>query len=87
MHELINTQFILEIDLIPGLAAFIACLVLPLELGILIGIGINVIFILYHAARPKINIDQYSVSQSFPLSLKHNFNYACIYRPRSVPST
>jgi len=31
---------------------------LPLELGILVGIGINVIFILYHAARPKIVIEQ-----------------------------
>lgn len=51
-----------ETDLIPGLAAFIACLVLPLELGIMIGIGINVIFILYHAARPKISIEQNSVS-------------------------
>lgn len=38
-----------------------ACLVLPLELGILIGIGINVIFILYHSARPKISIEEYSV--------------------------
>lgn len=51
----------LETDLIPGLAAFVACLVLPLELGILIGIGINVVFIMYHAARPKISIEQYSV--------------------------
>ncbi|GAB0097649.1 sodium-independent sulfate anion transporter [Sergentomyia squamirostris] len=44
-------------DLLPGLATFIACLALPLEYGILIGIGINVIFILYHSARPKITIE------------------------------
>lgn len=49
-------------DLIPGMAAFIACLVLPLELGILAGIAINVIFILYHAARPKISIEFLSTS-------------------------
>ncbi|XP_036324611.1 sodium-independent sulfate anion transporter [Rhagoletis pomonella] len=44
-------------DLVPGLGTFIACLVLPLEIGILIGVGLNVIFILYHAARPKITTE------------------------------
>ncbi|XP_030370052.1 sodium-independent sulfate anion transporter [Scaptodrosophila lebanonensis] len=44
-------------DLIPGLGAFFACLVLPLQLGILVGIGINVVFILYQAARPKLRIE------------------------------
>uniref|UniRef100_A0A6M2DZU5 Putative sulfate/bicarbonate/oxalate exchanger sat-1 n=1 Tax=Xenopsylla cheopis TaxID=163159 RepID=A0A6M2DZU5_XENCH len=44
-------------DLIPGIFTFIACLVFPLEYGILVGIGINVIFILYHAARPKISLE------------------------------
>lgn len=45
-------------DLIPGIAAFIACLALPIEYGILVGIGLNILFILYHAARPKIHLDQ-----------------------------
>ena len=45
-------------DLIPGLGTFIACLVLPLEIGILIGIGVNLLFILYHAARPKITVER-----------------------------
>ncbi|XP_049817178.1 sodium-independent sulfate anion transporter [Aethina tumida] len=45
-------------DLILGVATFIACLVLPLELGILIGVGINLLFILYHAARPKISVER-----------------------------
>ncbi|KAG4075951.1 hypothetical protein HA402_003777 [Bradysia odoriphaga] len=44
-------------DLVPGLGAFISCLVLRLEIGILVGIGINMAFILYHAARPKISIE------------------------------
>jgi len=39
----------LESDLVPGVGTFVACLVLPLEWGILIGVGLNVIFILYHA--------------------------------------
>ncbi|EDW39269.1 GL14003 [Drosophila persimilis] len=49
-------------DLIPGLGAFFACLVLPLQLGILVGIGINVVFILYQAARPKLRIETLATS-------------------------
>jgi sodium-independent sulfate anion transporter 11 len=49
-------------DLIPGLAAFVSCLVFPLEMGILVGIGINVLFILYHASRPKIHMEKAVVS-------------------------
>lgn len=49
-------------DLIPGMSAFVACLVLPMEVGILAGIAINVAFILYHAARPKISIEFLSVT-------------------------
>nr|CAD7402685.1 unnamed protein product [Timema cristinae] len=45
-------------DLIPGIGTFVGCLVFPLELGILIGIGINIMFILYHVARPKIAIEK-----------------------------
>lgn len=45
-------------DLIPGLSCFIACLALPIEYGILVGIGLNILSILYHAARPKIHMDQ-----------------------------
>ncbi|XP_066582093.1 sodium-independent sulfate anion transporter [Prorops nasuta] len=45
-------------DLLPGLGTFVACLVLQLEIGILVGVGINVLFILYHAARPKITVEK-----------------------------
>ncbi|GAB0095086.1 sodium-independent sulfate anion transporter [Sergentomyia squamirostris] len=44
-------------DLIPGLGTFIACLALPLEMGILLGVGLNMVFILYHAARPKMTVE------------------------------
>ncbi|XP_047106125.1 sodium-independent sulfate anion transporter-like [Schistocerca piceifrons] len=44
-------------DLIPGFATLFACLILQLELGILVGIGLNVVFILYNVARPKIMIE------------------------------
>lgn len=51
-----------ESDLIPGLATFFACLILPLEIGVLIGIGLNLVSILYHAARPKLMIEVHKVS-------------------------
>lgn len=50
-----------ESDLIPGLGTFIACLVVQLEIGILCGVGLNIIFILYHAARPKISVEKLTV--------------------------
>lgn len=51
-----------ETDLLPGLSTFFACLILPLEIGILVGVGVNILFILYHAARPKISTEILSTS-------------------------
>ncbi|ENN75938.1 hypothetical protein HUJ04_007466 [Dendroctonus ponderosae] len=51
-------------DLFLGVCTFVACLVLPLEVGILVGIGLNVLFILYHAARPKISIERLTTSRN-----------------------
>lgn len=62
MFLIIIILFFIESDLIPGLGTFIACLLLPLEVGILTGIGINLLFILYHAARPKITVEVLKVS-------------------------
>ncbi|XP_071443751.1 sodium-independent sulfate anion transporter-like [Hetaerina americana] len=45
-------------DLIPGIGTFISCLALRIEMGILVGIAINVLFILYQAARPKIEVEK-----------------------------
>ncbi|XP_053970200.1 sodium-independent sulfate anion transporter [Anastrepha ludens] len=44
-------------DLIPCFVAFISCLVMPLEVGILVAIGVNLLFILYHSARPKVRLE------------------------------
>lgn len=38
------------------------CLTLPIELGILTGVIVNIIFILYHAARPKLSVEMLKVS-------------------------
>ncbi|XP_064539620.1 sodium-independent sulfate anion transporter-like [Drosophila montana] len=50
-------------DLVPGVLAFVTCLVLPLEIGILVAIAANQLFILYHAARPKVLLEQLETEQ------------------------
>ncbi|KAJ8915141.1 hypothetical protein NQ315_000393 [Exocentrus adspersus] len=45
-------------DLIPALATFLSCLFLRLEIGIVIGIGINLIFLLYASARPTVQVEK-----------------------------
>ncbi|XP_006619830.1 sodium-independent sulfate anion transporter-like isoform X1 [Apis dorsata] len=63
-------------DLIPGLGTFIACLLLQLEIGILCGIGINILFILYHAARPKISVEK--------LTSRHGIRYLMLTPDRCL---
>jgi len=49
--------FMIEYHVVVPIWKTKTCLVLPLQYGILVGIGLNVLFILYHAARPKISIE------------------------------
>jgi len=65
-----------ESDLIPGVGTFIACLVLQLEIGILCGVGINILFILYHAARPKITVEKLKVIVQFTFKEKEKSIFA-----------
>ncbi|XP_039753946.1 sodium-independent sulfate anion transporter-like [Pararge aegeria] len=46
-----------KLDLVPGIGTFVLCLTLPIELGILAGVVVNIVFILYHAARPKFSVE------------------------------
>ena len=46
-----------ETDLIPALATFFGCLFWGLEYGILIGVAIQVLIILYQSARPSLNVE------------------------------
>ncbi|CAH0723053.1 unnamed protein product, partial [Brenthis ino] len=52
-----------KLDLIPGIGTFVLCLTLPIELGILTGVVVNIIFILYHAARPKFSVEMLKTEQ------------------------
>lgn len=45
-------------DLIPMFATFLFCLIIGVEYGILIGVGTNLIFLLYPSARPTIHVDK-----------------------------
>ncbi|XP_021915006.1 sodium-independent sulfate anion transporter-like isoform X2 [Zootermopsis nevadensis] len=45
-----------RIDLIPMAVTFIACLGIGLDYGMLLGIGVNLMFILYSSARPKVQV-------------------------------
>ncbi|XP_012217355.1 sodium-independent sulfate anion transporter-like isoform X2 [Linepithema humile] len=45
-----------KIDLIPAFTTFLCCLLIRLELGIVIGIGINLLFLLYASARPTLRV-------------------------------
>ncbi|XP_055381404.1 sodium-independent sulfate anion transporter [Condylostylus longicornis] len=51
-------------DLIPGIGTFLACLVMPLEIGIFCGVGLNILFILYYAARPKVSVQILETSKN-----------------------
>lgn len=43
-------------DIIPAVVTFSTCLMLRLELGIVIGIAVNLVFLLYASARPSVKV-------------------------------
>ncbi|XP_012256427.2 sodium-independent sulfate anion transporter-like [Athalia rosae] len=45
-----------KMDLIPAITTFLCCLFIRLELGIVIGIGVNLLFLLYASARPTLHV-------------------------------
>ena len=51
-------------DLIPTFATFVTCLVIAVEYGILIGVTINLLFLLYPSARPTVHVEKSTVSFS-----------------------
>lgn len=49
-------------DIIPAVVTFATCLILRLELGIVIGIAVNLLFLLYASARPSVHVTKAVVS-------------------------
>lgn len=48
-------------DLIPTFATFILCLLIGVEYGILVGVAINIVFLLYPSARPNVRVEKTTV--------------------------
>ncbi|KAJ6644663.1 Sodium-independent sulfate anion transporter [Pseudolycoriella hygida] len=55
------TSYFLGVDVLPFVVTLFACLLLGLELGMVIGISVNIFFILYMTSRPKTRINHYDV--------------------------
>jgi len=51
-------------DLIPGFVCFLVCLFHELELGIAAGVAVQLLVILYHSARPPVEVDIKTVPRS-----------------------
>ncbi|XP_066587709.1 sodium-independent sulfate anion transporter-like [Prorops nasuta] len=49
-------------DLIPMFVTFLFCLIIGVEYGILLGVGTNIIFLLYPSARPTVHVEKYTTS-------------------------
>lgn len=49
-------------DLIPAFATFLLCLTLGVEYGILVGVGVNIILLLYPSARPSLHVEKSKTS-------------------------
>ncbi|KYN18806.1 Sodium-independent sulfate anion transporter [Trachymyrmex cornetzi] len=47
-------------DLIPMFVTFLFCLIIGVEYGILSGVAINLVFLLYPSARPTVHVDKYT---------------------------
>lgn len=67
----VEPYLFLELDIVPFLVTFVACLVLGIEVGILVGVVTDVLFLLYYSARPKLLIENLTVSTK--LCLFQNF--------------
>ena len=50
-----------ELDLFSALVTFLACLLWNLAYGILVGVAVQLVFILYSIARPKVDIEEKKV--------------------------
>ena len=64
-----------KIDLIPLVLTFISSLCIGIEYGIMVGIGISLIMLLYPMARPKIRATQ---SEVLVLSINHGLNFPAV---------
>jgi solute carrier family 26 (sodium-independent sulfate anion transporter), member 11 len=56
-------------DLVPAFATFALCLAVGVELGILAGVAVNVVLLLYPSARPQMDAEIVTVRHFYVLYL------------------
>uniref|UniRef100_A0A1B0DCH0 SLC26A/SulP transporter domain-containing protein n=1 Tax=Phlebotomus papatasi TaxID=29031 RepID=A0A1B0DCH0_PHLPP len=86
-----------RIEVLPFMVTLIACLLLGLEYGIVIGVGVNILFVLYSTARPSTPHDIRKISdtevlvvspdQSLVFSAAENFKYKVLKYTLNAPDT
>lgn len=68
-----------EKDLLAFLVAFFACLTLGMEMGLVIGASVDIAFLLFSNARPKVRVDTISVQ-----NLNFTFEYVLSKLPHWI---
>lgn len=62
-------------DLVPYLLTLVNSLVVGLEFGILTGLIVSIVFLLYYAARPGVRVSKCEVRQSYLPCTIHDHDY------------
>ncbi|XP_075221176.1 sodium-independent sulfate anion transporter-like isoform X2 [Lycorma delicatula] len=57
-----------KFDVLPGLITFVFCLLIGVEFGLLIGVTIDLVFILYHTATPTVSVEKITYPSSVIIS-------------------
>lgn len=66
-------------DLVPMFVTFLFCLIIGVEYGILSGVGINLMFLLYPSARPTVHVDKYTVGVVAKTKFKGIFSFFLLH--------
>ena len=65
MKKIIFLYHFLGMDLLPGLSTFFVCLFYRLEIGIGVGVLIQIFCVLYKVARPRVEVEEINVSFTY----------------------
>lgn len=57
-----NDDFLLGLDIIPLVGTFVCCLALGIEIGLICGVGVDVLLLLYYHSRPPLDVKYVDVS-------------------------
>lgn len=73
-NDFVTLAHTIEIDIIPYMVTLMACLFTGLEYGILIGIGVNLLIMLYTTSRPNIRFEFIKTSKCVAVMASTNQN-------------